>query len=215
MIEKNVVLPFKRYPIVEEVGVYALFEILFFFLFLLGCAAMGAGDSAKRIYVNRFDPADPPDHGRYTPTPPDWSVFGNKTLFICCRGIETVTNPETGNEVGLDFDKWYAPYAESRLGTILWPHQEGMYIENFEDFVRWAKEKGLFVFDFWGYVPGCGPHCAGDGYKIGLSRRNLIFSNQFWEIIGSVWIMGNWTGDIFVCTHRWQHRLRDAVLIST
>lgn len=146
---------------------------------------MGAGDSAKRIYVNRFDPADPPDHGRYTPTPPDWSVFGNKTLFICCRGIETVTNPETGNEVGLDFDKWYAPYAESRLGTILWPHQEGMYIENFEDFVRWAKEKGLFVFDFWGYVPGCGPHGAGDWIQ---NRPEQAKFDLLESILGDHWL---------------------------
>ena len=64
------------------------------FLVFLSASFLFAAEPAKRIYVERFDPANHPDRERYAVTPPDWSVFGNETKFICCRGIEIVTDPE-------------------------------------------------------------------------------------------------------------------------
>ncbi|MCR5359255.1 MAG: hypothetical protein K6E55_05155, partial [Thermoguttaceae bacterium] len=90
---------------------------LVFLLTFLSASFLFAADPAKRIYVERFDPADHPDHGRYAVTPPDWSVFGNETKFICFRGIEIVTDPKTGKRYGVNFDETYKPFADAELGT--------------------------------------------------------------------------------------------------
>ena len=150
-------------PVFRRKGEYMRHLQIYFLTFLfLGCAALFADEPAKRIYVNRFDPADHPDHKRYAVTPPDWSVFGDETLFICCRGIDIKTDSKTGKRLGVNFDNTYKPFADAELGTILWPHQTGIQIDNLDELAEWVKEKGLFLFDFWGYVPGCGPFGAGD-----------------------------------------------------
>ena len=131
------------------------------FCLLLGISSLFAGEAKVRIYVNRFDPADHPDHGRYAVTPPDWNTFGGKTQFICCRGFSSEPDPQTGLRKGIDFDKTYRQFADAGLGVILWPHQSSIYIENLDEFALWAKDNHLFVFDVSGYVPGSGPYGSG------------------------------------------------------
>ena len=116
---------------------------LILFLTFLPVSVLFAAEPGKRFYVERFDPANHPDRGRYAVTPPDWSVFGNETKFICCRGIDIVTDPKTGKRLGVNFDKTYEPFANAELGTILWPHQTGIQIDNLDELARWVKGNGL------------------------------------------------------------------------
>ena len=155
------------------------------FLVFLSASFLFAAEPAKRIYVERFDPANHPDRERYAVTPPDWSVFGNETKFICCRGIEIVTDPKTGKRFGVNFDETYKPFADAELGTILWPHQSGIQIENLDELARWVKGRGLFLFDFWGYVPGCGPFGAGDWIqnRPGQAKFDILES-----VLGDHWL---------------------------
>lgn len=131
-------------------------------LTLVGISSLVGAESSKRVYVERFDPANHPDHQRSAVTPPDWETFGGNTLFICSRGIEMVEDQETGEMKGIDFDKMYRPYSDAELGTILWPHHSGIHIENLEEFAEWVKKNNLFLFDYWGYVPGTGSYGSGD-----------------------------------------------------
>ena len=158
---------------------------LILFLTFLPVSVLFAAEPGKRFYVERFDPANHPDRGRYAVTPPDWSVFGNETKFICCRGIDIVTDPKTGKRLGVNFDKTYEPFANAELGTILWPHQTGIQIDNLDELARWVKGKGLFLFDFWGYVPGCGPFGAGDWIQ---NRPDQAKFDILESVLGDHWL---------------------------
>lgn len=137
---------------------------LFFVLFLLTFCAVGVsnGDTPHRIYPNRYDPAFHPDRGRNAVVPPDWSIFGGKTNFICMRGLPSGTDPNTGHPISVEWEKAYQKYADAGLGTIIWPFQNTIYYENLDQIADWAKKNNLFIFDLWGYVPGSGPYGSGD-----------------------------------------------------
>ena len=154
-------------------------------LLLLGFSSLFAAEGPMRIYPKRFDPADHPDHGRYAVTPPDWNSFGGKTQFICCRGFPSVTDPQTGLRKGVDFDKTYRQFADAGLGIILWPHQSSIYIENLDEFARWAKENNLFVFDVSGYVPGSGPYGSGDWVQSRPGREKFDILES---VLGPLWL---------------------------
>jgi hypothetical protein len=44
-----------------------------------------------------------------------------------------------------------------RLGRVLWPVYPTLFARNFEDLARICAREGLFLYDFWGYVPGSAP----------------------------------------------------------
>lgn len=44
-----------------------------------------------------------------------------------------------------------------KLGKVLWPIYTTIQAENFKEYVDMAVEKGLYVFDIWGFVPGSRP----------------------------------------------------------
>ena len=85
----------------------------------------------------------------------------------------------------MNFDETYKPFADAELGTILWPHQTGIQIDNLDELARWVKERGLFLFDFWGYVPGCGPFGAGDWIQ---NRPDQAKFDILESVLGDHWL---------------------------
>lgn len=152
---------------------------------LLGVSSLFAADPPKRIYVNRYDPAEHPDRGRFAVTPPDRKTFGDEVLFMTCRGIRTVRDKETGRTRGVDFDEMYRPYAEADLGTIIWPHHSTIHIDNLDEFAEWAKKNGIFVFDLWGYVPGSGPYGRGTWVQNRPAKKSF---ETLEKILGPQWL---------------------------
>ncbi len=44
-----------------------------------------------------------------------------------------------------------------KLGNIIWPFCNTLFAKNFKELVDEIKSRGLYLFDFWGYVPGSDP----------------------------------------------------------
>jgi len=44
-----------------------------------------------------------------------------------------------------------------KLGNIIWPFCSTLFAKNFNELVDEIKSRGLYLFDFWGYVPGSDP----------------------------------------------------------
>lgn len=110
---------------------------------------------AVSVFPDRFDPAEHPDRARLHVTPPDWKTFDGKTQFIALRSF-----PSSDGK-GTDFEATIDRYQNAGLGRILWPHAGTIFFQNLDELAEVVKKRNLFLFDFWGYVPGSGPRESG------------------------------------------------------
>ncbi|MBU4199001.1 MAG: sugar phosphate isomerase/epimerase [Verrucomicrobia bacterium] len=107
-----------------------------------------------------LDPTIYPDYTRRTVKVPTWKTFDNTTQFTTLRCF----TQKDGRLV--DWEKDLDLYVnELKLGRVIWPVFPTLYAENFKDLVAEIKRRGLFLFDFWGHVPGSGTegmwsHCV-------------------------------------------------------
>ena len=102
-------------------------------------------------YPYLLDPTVYPDYGRRHVRVPTWETFGNATQMLTLRGFEQ----EDGKLVNVDRD--LDDYTERfGLGRIVWPHFPTVFAENFRELVDEIKQRGLYLFDIWGHVPGSG-----------------------------------------------------------
>jgi len=121
--------------------------LLFVFSGVLGQNAQNPPqENIHRIYDHEFNPAEHPDYDRKWVKPLSWQTFNNKTHFISLRDL-------TG-----DYKKKLDDYTSRfKLGNIIWPSYTLLYLENVYEIVAELKQRNLFLFDLWGYVPGSGP----------------------------------------------------------
>ena len=113
-----------------------------------------------RIYSTMYDSAEHPDRDRYSVVPPTWKTFENRTQFICLRSF-----PDKVEDAEKAVDK----YQKHHLGRVIWPVWGTIYYKNLGPIADMIKKRNLYLFDFWGYVPGCGP------YKPGTSQSWIQF----------------------------------------
>jgi len=105
-----------------------------------------------RIYNSLLNPSEHPDFERRHVRPPGWPVFGNHTHFTTLRGFEIEKNRI------VNFAETIRKYTEVfRLGDIVWPSYPILFAENLDELVEEIRQRDLFLFDIWGYVPGSGP----------------------------------------------------------
>jgi hypothetical protein len=105
-----------------------------------------------RVYDHLLDPAIHPDYSRRHVQPPTWETFGNRTRFVSLRGFGVEDNRIVGYEQELD-----TYTVTHRLGDVVWPAYPILFAENLGDLADEIKQRDLFLFDIWGYVPGSGP----------------------------------------------------------
>lgn len=80
-------------------------------------------------------------------------TLGNEIQFTSLRTF--VQGPDGSIE---DPEREIEFWTESMgLGKVLWPVYPTLFAPNLEEMVACAARKGLFLFDFWGYVPGATP----------------------------------------------------------
>ena len=116
-----------------------------------------SGTSAGiRLYSYRMDPAERSDVKRYDVQPPSWKTFEDKTQFIALRSFPSKDG------VGLDFGTTIDRFQKEDLGRVIWPHAGTIYFKNLNELADVIRERNLYLFDFWGYVPGSGPRESGD-----------------------------------------------------
>lgn len=119
-------------------------------------ASLYAADDSIKIYSYRMDPAERPEVERYAVRPPSWNTFDNQTQFITLRAFPSE------NDFGKEFDETLDRYQNAELGRVIWPHAGTIFYKNLGELAETIKKRNLYLFDFWGYVPGSGPRELGD-----------------------------------------------------
>jgi hypothetical protein len=78
--------------------------------------------------------------------------LGGKIRFIALRWFE---RDETGLIININrtLDLYTKVF---QLCDVIWPEYTFLFAPNFKEVVDALAERGLYVFDFWGYVPGSG-----------------------------------------------------------
>ena len=91
-----------------------------------------------------IDPSTYPDYERRQFRVPTWDTFGNRTQFTALREM-----PQTSWREDLD------RYTEEfRLGNVIWPPVRLLYSPHIDEIIEEVQRRGLYLFDFSGYVPG-------------------------------------------------------------
>ena len=105
-----------------------------------------------RVYSRLLDPREHPDDTRRHVRPPSWETFGNRTQFTALRGFEV----ENGKIVRYreELDNYTRQHD---LGDVIWPSYPILFASNLGDLADEIRNRRLFLFDIWGFVPGSGP----------------------------------------------------------
>ena len=104
------------------------------------------------IYTHLLNPREHPDDARRFVQPPDWKVFGDKTQFTTLRRFQIKDNKIVHYREDLDI---YT--RDYELGNVIWPFHDFLGAENLSELIDEFKQRGLYLFDIWGIVPGSGP----------------------------------------------------------
>lgn len=79
--------------------------------------------------------------------------LGNKVNFVALRGFDTDAD---GNLIHIA-ETLDAYTREFPLCDVIWPVYPTLFAPNFKELVDEVMKRGLYMFDFWGYVPGSNP----------------------------------------------------------
>ena len=135
---------------------------------MVGCSrAAGLSKAAERYaYSHLLVPSEYPSYSRRRVKPPGWKVFDNRTQFITLRGF-----PIRNGKI-VDIRKTLDQYTgQGGLGRIIWPSYPMLFAKNLNRLVKQIKQRNLYLFDIWGYVPGSGPPGYWQQFKF---PRNIL-----------------------------------------
>ncbi len=99
-------------------------------------------------YPYLLDPSEHPDYERYHVRMPTWETFENRTQLTTLRGFSVQNGKLVAFREELD------RYVNAGLGRVIWPFYTTVLAQNFWDLVEEVRRRKLWLFDFWGYVPG-------------------------------------------------------------
>ncbi|MQY80065.1 MAG: hypothetical protein GH151_12875 [Bacteroidetes bacterium] len=83
-------------------------------------------------------------------------------------------------DYGMKLDQYTRQHA---LGNIIWPRYTLLYNSDLPDIVKELKNRNLYLFDLWGYVPGSGPGGYWQQFKVPQKTLDL-FKNE----LGDRWL---------------------------
>lgn len=104
-----------------------------------------------RVYSRLMDPREHPDDSRRHVRPPDWNTFGNRVHFATLRDFPVKDGKLAGFRE--EIEKYTRTFD---LGDVIWPSYPVLFAENVQELAGEIRERKLFLFDIWGYVPGSG-----------------------------------------------------------
>lgn len=110
-----------------------------------------------RAYPHLDEPEEHPEFANRWARATTRAALENKVQFATLRRFTERDNKLIDVEEKLDL---YTK--EIEMGKVIWPFVCTLTADNFEEFVEEIERRKLFVFDFWGYVPGTNP--AGQGW---------------------------------------------------
>lgn len=114
-----------------------------------------------RVYTHLLEPAEHPDYKRRAVKPPTWATFKHRTQFTTLRGF----NVQDDRIVGYaeELEKYTRTH---ELGDVIWPAYPILFAKNVGDLADEIKQRDLYLFDVWGYVPGSGPGGYWQQFKV-------------------------------------------------
>lgn len=117
--------------------------------------------ATRRVYAHRLEPREHPDDDRRPVRPPGWETLGELTHFTCLRGFGVENGLVVGHAAELD------RYTRTHeLGDVIWPSYPILFAKNLGDLADEIRNRKLFLFDVWGYVPGSGPGGYWQQFKV-------------------------------------------------
>ena len=125
----------------------------------------------KKIYLCKINPEEYPEYTRRTAPAVTRDALGGRIQFTSLRGFDwenTQEPPSAGQDAAItknnnsgkikDFGQLIDMYVRHfGLGKVLWPVYPTLFAENFDQLVELCVREGLYLYDFWGYVPGSKP----------------------------------------------------------
>ena len=149
----------------------------------------------RKAYPYLFEPEDHPDYTVRQVKATTREDLGHRIQFTSARMFSP--DPETFRlRPYQDYLDWYTKVYD--LGDVVWPVYNFTDARDAKELIDEIKQRGLYVFDIWGYVPGsysnfrsCGevdyPPDLADYMKAQLGSRFLGFDNgeQDGRYIGS------------------------------
>ena len=151
-----------------------------------------------RVYSHLLNAREHPDDDRRHVRPPTWETFGGRTRFTTLRGFRTEHDASGGSlEEYLsslkdrDFRVEIVNYVEDierhtrtfDLGDVITPFYPILFATNLAEVLDEIKQRGLYLSDIWGYVPGSGPGGYWQQYKPPQGVLELIDSK-----LGERWL---------------------------
>lgn len=131
-----------------------------------------------RVYSHLLEPREHPDYDRRAVKPPTWDTFNRLTQFTSLRGLAV----EGGKIVGFrdEIERYTRTFA---LGDVLWPSYPILFATNLTELAEEVRQRNLWLFDVWGYVPGSGPGGYWQQFKPPQSAWNTLEST-----LGDRWL---------------------------
>lgn len=127
----------------------------------------------KRVYTHLHEPEKYPEYHLRAAKAVTRAALDNRIQFTSLRsfpiddgreevGVQTDTGamalPEQSKTRLKEIRETIDMYVDHfRLGKVLWPVYPTLFADNLEEMVRICKERGLYLYDFWGFVPGSNP----------------------------------------------------------
>lgn len=158
---------------------FSLLRFLAFVVTTAIAASSFAADAQIKLYSYRMDPAERPEVERYHVHPPTWKTFDDRTQFITLRAFPS------NNDVGERFDETLDQFQNAELGRVIWPHAGTIFFKNLGELAETIKERDLYLFDFWGYVPGSGPRESGAWTQF---KADPVQFKLLEDILGERWL---------------------------
>jgi len=117
-----------------------------------GVAASDGPGAVRRVYSHLIEPREHPDDDRRAVRPPSWRTFRNRTQFTSLRRFSV----QDGHLLGIaeELEKYSRTH---ELGDVIWPSYQVLFARNLGDLADEIRQRDLYLFDIWGYVPGSGP----------------------------------------------------------
>ena len=130
----------------------------------------------NKVYLFLTEPEKYPDFTRRQAKAVTRKALGDTIQFTSLRAFPTTSS--NMKEIGEAVDTGARPMPEKnyllkeidetielyvdyfKLGRVLWPVYPTLFAGNFSELVDKCVEKGLYLYDFWGFVPGSKP-CEG------------------------------------------------------
>ena len=150
-----------------------------------------------RTYPYPVHPREYSDDARRWVKPPDRQVFEGRTQFIALRSLDG------------DYKKSLDLYTKKeQLGKVVWPHYLMLYRNDLEEVAKEIKQRGLYLFDIWGYVPGSGPGGVWQAFQVPAKSLEI-----FQSVLGERWLgmdngeqdgryIGGYSGQMLSCSSR-------------